>query len=221
MVYTGPRNALVSASSDCVYATDVQENNLIFSPVQACKPGGLPEEKFYTQGVCQAWKEGNEASFVQVKLFHGQLHVYCPLSTLTMGKVTQPCPNETFILPVTAEFYINKQLIRGREFQIDHTEMVDPLFITKVNMYLQPKVPSDQLIEDVDMEAVVYSKNEQSKTHIFIITIISLTCVIVVVLLMSIACCMWLKREKINRNQVDEPLVEVVPVRTNDIIIEQ
>jgi len=74
-----------------------------------------------------------------MKLFHGQIHVYCAGSEIKVGGLAKECPDKPFYLPVTAEFNISGRSYQGVDFRMKLEESVDPWFTMKANMFFQPK----------------------------------------------------------------------------------
>jgi hypothetical protein len=61
---------------------------------------------------------------------------------------TEQCPDDVFVLPITASFKINDNVYEGTQVHLDHVEQVDPLFTMRANWHLQPKVNLSHLMQD-------------------------------------------------------------------------
>ncbi|OXA48994.1 Copia protein [Folsomia candida] len=140
--YKGPHNAILSTKDDCVYSINVKEPttpDLIVSPTRGCTPTAKTKnsnhfdiDHCYDKNLAEPW------DFVQIKLHHGQYHIYCPGSNITIERKLQQCPASVFILPMNANFKINDIEFSGTESSLVHQEVVDPLFTMKANWHLQP-----------------------------------------------------------------------------------
>lgn len=135
--YTGPRNAILSTKEDCVYAVNVKEpatHDLIVSPTQGCTPAAKTKDtKYFDIDRCYAKELEEPWDFIQIKPHHGQYHIYCPGSNITIEKKPQQCPASVFILPMNANFKINDIEFTGSQSSLVHQEVIDPLFTMKAN----------------------------------------------------------------------------------------
>jgi hypothetical protein len=183
--YTGPKNAIVSSSDDCVYATDVQRRDLIVAPTENCREFNYSPEtsRYFELDSCRDSHPGDEKDFVQVKVFNTHYHVYCFGSEMTIGGITKPCTRVPFLLPLSANFKINNQLYGGREYHEEHHEKLDPIFSTRTNWHLNPNLDLDDLVKALDyvekkMTSPVESDGrDRTKSHFpwFIAIIVILT----------------------------------------------
>ncbi|XP_021959280.1 uncharacterized protein LOC110855167 [Folsomia candida] len=140
--YKGPHNAILSTKDDCVYSINVKEPttpDLIVSPTRGCTQTAKTKnsnhfdiDHCYDKNLAEPW------DFVQIKLHHGQYHIYCPGSNITIERKLQQCPASVFILPMNANFKIHDIEFSGTESSLVHQEVVDPLFTMKANWHLQP-----------------------------------------------------------------------------------
>jgi hypothetical protein len=174
--YSGPTNAIISTTEDCVYSINVRVSNLILSPSQDCKAvSALPDtSNYFRLDNCKPRQPHDEWDFVQIKSYHQQNYIYCSGSNITIGSIPQTCPNQTFVLPEGAEFKINdhfykvsklsrlivclKQLdniimrfcnFQVGEYKLNHQEVIDPLFTLRANMYLQPTLNMDHILAEI------------------------------------------------------------------------
>lgn len=142
--YTGPTHAIVSNESGCTYPVHSKRaisHDLILPPSNECLVSLFEDEpKYFGMERCEPKRNQDERDFIQLKPVHGSMHIYCPGSQLTIGGRTQPCPDEIFVLPITASFKINNDEYHGSQVHLDHVEKIDPLFTMKANWHLQPKV---------------------------------------------------------------------------------
>jgi hypothetical protein len=60
---------------------------------------------------------------------------------------TEPCPEDVFVLPVTATFKIKDEMFEGSQIHLDHVERMDPLFTMRANWHLQPNVNLSYLMQ--------------------------------------------------------------------------
>jgi len=151
-LYVGPHNAIIN--EECVLALNVPTKNLIMSPSKICRANStLPDSaKYFTLGRCKASTEHDYDDFVQIKQFHDLNHIYCAYSTLKIGTSIMPCPNETFALPISADFFINDRHFKGSKIQVNLKESNNPLVSLTTNMNLQPQVNIEQLLPDIDLK---------------------------------------------------------------------
>jgi hypothetical protein len=96
---------------------------------------------------CGKSKQHDEKGFIQIKPHHGQNNIYCPKSTNLMEGRTEPCPEDVFVLPITATFKINDEMFEGSQVHLDHGERMDPLLTMRANCHLQPYVNLSYLLQ--------------------------------------------------------------------------
>jgi hypothetical protein len=213
-------NAIISTTEDCVFAVNIRKSNLILAPSQECKSeAALPDtSKYYALDKCHQRQPHDEWDYVQVKPYHNQNHVYCSGSNITIGKVTARCPDQTFILPETADFQINDHYYRVGEFRLNHQEVIDPLFTLRTNWHLQPKLHMDHILESLDQDDTeTFVKEDESQEPSSIWHYVSLVlggCVIVLMLILIVALVFYCKKK-------EEANPAVVPaIRMNPIVME-
>jgi hypothetical protein len=153
VTYKGPKNAILAKDNGCPVALNVRTENkydLVLSPNRGCLQDMIFNGTNTHFGVhhCYPRGEHDAEEFVQVKPHHGLIHIYCAGSNITTDNHTQSCPNKVFILPLTAEFKINKQEFAGSIVNVVLQEQPDPLFTFRTNRYLQPRVDYKALMED-------------------------------------------------------------------------
>jgi len=199
--YSGPRNVIISAEEDCVYSVNVKYSDIILSPGGNCKQiSTLPDTSTYFSLLeCKPKRENDEWKYVQIKLHHGQYHIYCNGNNVTIGKVTQRCPDQPFVIPVSTDFFINEHFYKAGEYKINHQEVIDPLFTIKANWYLQPKNPMDKIIADINLNRKVKENPIPSngfELMFWIYGLISLLGVIVLFIIGYLIRCVINKRNK-------------------------
>jgi len=143
VVYTGPKNAILSNLNGCPLALNIKITHiydLVLSPQQGCMNGTRNETKnsHFVINYCYPQGSTDAADYIQIKLHHESLHIYCPENKITIDVHEQPCPEGVFILPLTATFKINDQKFIGSTVQLEHQETPDPLFTMRLNQYLKP-----------------------------------------------------------------------------------
>ena len=141
--YTGPQNMIVSAESGCAFSMNVKQqatHDLILSPVQGCmtEMEKTKETKHFDIERCMDTHPHDELHYIQIKPYHGSHHIYCPGNTLMVEEKPLECPNDVFLLPMSASFKINNMLYNGSQVYLEHKEQIDPLFAMKANWNLQP-----------------------------------------------------------------------------------
>jgi hypothetical protein len=163
--YTGPQNAIISTVDDCVYSVNIRHSNLILAPSRECQAvSALPDtSKYYSLDNRQQMQPHDAWDFVQVKPYHQQNHIYCAGSNITIGRVMERCPNQTFVLPENADFTINNHYYRVKEFRVNHQEVIDPLFTLRANWYLQPKIHMDEIVGTIPRNYPTTSGKEEEK----------------------------------------------------------
>jgi hypothetical protein len=144
--YNGPTNAILSESSQCVYALNVKEaskTDLVIAPSSVCLPKITTDDletRHFAVSKCQKKTPMDEIGFVQIKSYSGQYHVYCPESNMTIEGVKQKCPNEVLMFPIRTSFKVNEAEFVGSRLSVAHTETLNSLFTVKANWHLQPKI---------------------------------------------------------------------------------
>jgi hypothetical protein len=138
---------------------------------------------------CDQRKEHDEKGFVQIKPHHGQNHIYCPKSTITIDGRTEPCPEDVFVLPITATFKVNDELFEGSQVHLDHLETMDPLFTMRANWHLQPKVNLSYLLQSplvpgktIHTEMTPYMHHPMTWTTVGALAVIVILVTVIVVL---------------------------------------
>ena len=152
--YVGPQNAIVSVTDGCVYSMSQRHapKDLVFSPNEGCRPANSFRSTTNYFAVDRCWpKNKNDAvDFIQVKPSYGQYHIYCFGNNVTIGTSSQPCPNQTFLLPITSTFKINSYEIRGNQVSYEHLSEPDPLFSLHANWNLQPDLHLEEIIKSLE-----------------------------------------------------------------------
>jgi len=142
--YTGPLNAIVSNKEGCAYAANLKTlapHDLVIAPTGTCeKISSDSKTRYFGIERCDTKQQNDEKDFIQIKPHHGMNHIYCPKSFITIDSRTEPCPEDVFVLPITATFKINDFEFKGSQVHLDHVELVDPLFTMRANWHLRPKV---------------------------------------------------------------------------------
>jgi len=193
--YNGPENAVLSVKEDCVYGINVKKpviRDLILSPSRGCKPQSqLPEStKYFRLDECKPSHSDDAQEFIQIKPHHGQYHVYCFGSNLTLNNHPQACPSTVFLLPTSATFKINEMEFNGSKIDVVHQEANDPLFTLKANWHLQPSLNMTDMLrrlDEAEKGVLTYKDNTDDSTNHHLMIIYGLS-VIVIVLLFIFAC---------------------------------
>lgn len=155
--YVGPESAIVSANGTCIYSLNRQPAkwDMVFSPSMAagvCRPPNelgtatryFKLEKCTPKGPTDLW------DYMQVKAYHGQYYIYCPGLNISLAGVPMPCPNTTFLLPITSSFNIGEFEIQGNQVEYNHREVPDPLFSLHTNWNLQPNVNLEEIVKELE-----------------------------------------------------------------------
>jgi hypothetical protein len=197
--YTGPSNAIISTNQDCVYSVNVKHSNLILSPSQDCKSvAALPDtSKYFALDKCRPRQEHDAWDFVQIKQYNNQNHIYCAGNNITIGKISQPCPNQTFIMPDSAEFHINDNFYKVGEYKINHQEEIDPLFTLRANWFLQPKLHMDEILADIPLNKIDISELTPNNTfHVSHTVLIAIALTLLTILAIAATACFYVKKYK-------------------------
>jgi hypothetical protein len=184
--YTGPSHVIIPTGQGCVYPINVRGEDLVLAPLlDECKKDDqtLPEsvDKYFELYKCKMRKPGDEWDYVQVKKYLDQNHVYCYGSNITIGKNQQPCPNQTFLLPVETDFHISNNKRKydydAKIYTLEHFMRPDPLFTVKANWHLQPQVDMDEILGDI------HKTDTDDKQILYIIIFVL---VLIVILLVAV-----------------------------------
>jgi hypothetical protein len=190
VVYTGPKNAILSKADGCPIALNVRVTHmydLVLAPTAECmKEVKNPSNSFFTIDHCYEKGDADPVHYIQVKPHHGLLHIYCYGNNITTDQYTQACPKEVFLLPIGARFKINNQEFLGSIVDIEHSERPDPLFTMRMSRFLKPRVDFKALLEDPMLNhQFVFSKGEHRPHYwgmdsmfLVMIGIISVLCLI-------------------------------------------
>lgn len=208
IVYTGPKNAILAKESGCLVALNVKTSHmydLVLSPSNDCLSGvkNASSNSYFSVDYCHAKGDRDPEDFVQVKPHHGLLHVYCSGCQITIDNITQTCPKEVFVLPMSARFKINNQDFVGSIVNVEHQESPDPLFTLKTNAILKPGVDYQELMRDPMVNnKFIISKGEQpawlhEESHIMIILFSFLFFIILILVLVILKCYFDNKRIKV------------------------
>ena len=130
--YTGPRNAILSESSQCVYALNVNmpsKFGLLVAPSKGCmaRTEKTTDSKYFSVAHCERSYPFDEHDFMDVKSYNGEYHVYCQGSNLTVDGHKRKCPGDVFSLPAKTNFAIHDMEFSGSRITIVHNEVQDPL----------------------------------------------------------------------------------------------
>jgi hypothetical protein len=203
--YTGPRHMIVSTVNGCAVAANLKipvAQDLILSPSHGCMPQSeIPTEtKYFTVERCDLQHPNDEYSYVQIKPFHGSNHVYCPGSTLEIFGKNESCPEEVFLLPMTASFRINGMEYKGSQVHLDHQEKVDPLFTMKTNWQLQPRLNFTDLRNHPLLSPFrdVQSYSQSQTTQLLMWTVVALGLIIVTLIVLLSICYFRNRRIKVS-----------------------
>jgi len=151
--YVGPHSVILDRESGCTISTNIQlihNHDLVMSPSKRC----LPENKnddvniHFTVDACHTRGKNDHIKFVQIKPYHGFVHLYCRGGKITMDNHTQACPDDVFVLPLSASFKINDQEFTGSNVQLNQQYRPDPLFTIRTNRHIQPRLNYSALVED-------------------------------------------------------------------------
>jgi hypothetical protein len=187
--YVGPQNAIVSVTDGCVYSMSQRHapKDLVFSPNEGCRPANSFRSTTNYFAVDRCWpKNKNDAvDFIQVKPSYGQYHIYCFGNNVTIGTSSQPCPNQTFLLPITSTFKINSYEIRGNQVSYEHLSEPDPLFSLHANWNLQPDLHLEEIIKS--LEAIDLNDNDDIHSYYLAVNLwMGLAIGLVIAVVMSI-----------------------------------
>jgi hypothetical protein len=97
---------------------------------------------------CDSRHLNDEKHFVQVKPHYGFNQIYCPKRFITIDERMEFCPEDVFVLPITASFQINNVAYIGSKLQIDRVETIDTWFTMRANGHFQPRINLADLMQD-------------------------------------------------------------------------
>jgi len=103
--YSGPTNVLISSQQNCIYSINVKTTDIVLAPSQPCKPSPttINNSKYFSVGTCHPRHQNNAWDCIQIKNHYNQNYIYCFGNNVTIGGVTDPCPNTTFVLHQSTE----------------------------------------------------------------------------------------------------------------------
>jgi type II secretory pathway pseudopilin PulG len=75
IVYSGPKNVIMSKTKDCVYSVNVRHSDIILSPASSCKDSqSLPDNsKFFKLGTCKPTHPSDKDDYIQVKFMNNSV----------------------------------------------------------------------------------------------------------------------------------------------------
>jgi len=199
--YVGPESAIVSTNGTCIYSLHNRpvKTDMIIAPSTAgsvCRPpSAMGTTKYFKVDKCNPKHPSDLWDYVQVKAYHGQYYVYCPGQNISVAGAPMPCPNTTFLLPITSSFEIGQFKIHGNEVEFNHREVPDPLFSLHTNWNLQPNVNLEDIVKELeakDNDDVIDDTSDQntSTDQTWMGVAITLIGVLIIVIVVAV----WLIR---------------------------
>jgi hypothetical protein len=215
VTYKGPSTVILSKKEGCPVALNVKTSrmyDLVLSPSQDCLPGmrNNSANSYFSVEHCQGRNDKEAEDFVQVKPHHGNLHIYCAGSTITMDNNTQECPKEVFILPIRARFKVNGREYTGSTVNLEHIDRPDPLYTLRTNTYLKPRVDYQELLKDPLVNhqftfTTGYPSHWTTHWESFLMIVLLITLLIIIGILTCILAKCYFDHKKIRVKVVTKP----------------
>jgi hypothetical protein len=161
--YYGPKKGTVSVKEDCIYDVTqelIRDKFTLANPQQCMNYSAFQQgESYYRKDSCKLSKDGDERSFVQVKIFDNEYYVYCPNNQYEIGNRALKCPKRVFTLPIGVSFTINGRFYNGAVMRIVFQQKQDPLLVAYTNWHLTPEMNWDNLTGQLEQDF----KNNEDK----------------------------------------------------------
>jgi hypothetical protein len=238
--YVGPKVATISVVEDCVYKTHMEtpKERVGFALTQSCSNSTLrDQEKMYQTEKCRPSREGDEKDFLQVKIFDGKYHIYCPYSKYVIGKRVIDCPQRVFTLPLSLTFTLNEVEYKGNLLKVVYRETADPILTEHINWHLNPRLDwsnfTDQfesdlqknnrkVEEEVKKLSVFEFKTQKDWTvpEIALIVIGTISALLVMVYVARKYIALRIQRRRIPEPKDETEMDPINPAKTHHIIIE-
>jgi len=143
---------------------------------------------------------------------YNQYNIYCPGSHLTIGNVTDVCPDKPFVLPLTTTFSINKHEFVGNELYVNHLESTHPAWAVRANWVLKPDDSLKKILKNlkddlplVPIEITIY--------HRISFSIYVVGAVIILILLISVCYCGY--------RSCKTPEIEIIARARNEDVVKK
>lgn len=129
--YIGPDKLIVSKDAKCVIQTDfstqheVQDGLINLATDYSCMED-FEEAALFNVTDCKPSVEGDHKKYVQVKVLHNEIYVYCKGSEYTLNGITRPCADGIMILPSFSTLKIDDNDVLVDQINVTTHHVVNP-----------------------------------------------------------------------------------------------